>query len=218
MTLVIGALCTLMCVVLSSFSAELATAVAQRAHAQAAADAVALAAVAESAPYGGSDPVSIAQTFARLNEAELVRCLCDPGATAVQVTVAVEDVLADARAVFEPPAMGPGEMPGSFEGLHPLLAASIERLIDRSGGRVTLVSGYRSSADQGTLWNDAVARYGDPEVADDWVARPGESMHERGLAVDLGGDLALAARIVKDLDLPLIRPLPNELWHFELRL
>jgi LAS superfamily LD-carboxypeptidase LdcB len=61
-----------------------------------------------------------------------------------------------------------------------------------------------------------VARYGDPEVADDWVARPGTSAHERGLAVDLGGDIALAVRLVERLDLPLSRPMAHEPWHFEL--
>jgi hypothetical protein len=42
-------------------------------------------------------------------------------------------------------------------------------------------------------------------------------MHERGLAVDLGGDLALAADLIDELALPLWRPLANEPWHFELR-
>jgi hypothetical protein len=41
-------------------------------------------------------------------------------------------------------------------------------------------------------------------------------MHERGLAVDLGGDTGLAARLVADLGLSLYRPLPHEPWHFEL--
>ena len=50
----------------------------------------------------------------------------------------------------------------------------------------------------------------------DWVAPPGHSMHERGLAVDLGGDLARAVQLIDELDLPLHRPLANEPWHFEL--
>jgi len=81
---------------------------------------------------------------------------------------------------------------------------------------VSLVSGFRSSADQALLWETALDRYGDPEVADDWVARPGTSMHERGLAVDLSGDLDRAASLVRELGLPLIRPLANEPWHFQL--
>ena len=41
-------------------------------------------------------------------------------------------------------------------------------------------------------------------------------MHERGVAVDLGGDLQLAASLIARLHLPMWRPLPNEPWHFEL--
>jgi hypothetical protein len=41
-------------------------------------------------------------------------------------------------------------------------------------------------------------------------------MHQRGLAVDLGGDVDLAVRLIRRLDLPMWRPLPNEPWHFEL--
>jgi LAS superfamily LD-carboxypeptidase LdcB len=53
-------------------------------------------------------------------------------------------------------------------------------------------------------------------MADDWVARPGSSMHERGLAIDLGGDLDLARSLAATLGLPLVQPLENEPWHFEL--
>jgi hypothetical protein len=66
------------------------------------------------------------------------------------------------------------------------------------------------------LWAEALVKYRDPEVADDWVARPGRSLHEKGLAVDLGGDLELAVSLIARLGLPLHRPLPNEEWHFEL--
>jgi hypothetical protein len=42
-------------------------------------------------------------------------------------------------------------------------------------------------------------------------------MHEMGLAVDLGGDLALAERLIERFGLPLASPLSHEPWHFELR-
>ena len=73
-----------------------------------------------------------------------------------------------------------------------------------------------SRAEQRILWKAALERYGSPDRADDWVARPGTSMHERGLAVDLGGDLSVAVALVDELRLPLRRPLENEPWHFEL--
>lgn len=104
----------------------------------------------------------------------------------------------------------------SLAGLHPALAASVDALIKASGGRVWLVSGYRDYAHQYRLWVEALQKYGDPEIADNWVAPPGSSNHERGIAVDLGGDLELAARLVEELDLPMWRPMSWEPWHFEL--
>lgn len=104
----------------------------------------------------------------------------------------------------------------SITGLHPTLEEAVSRLISASGGRVYLVSGFRDHQRQYELWVQALQRYGDPEVADNWVAPPGSSYHERGLAVDLGGDLNLAVRLIQQLGLPLWRPMSWEPWHFEL--
>jgi LAS superfamily LD-carboxypeptidase LdcB len=46
------------------------------------------------------------------------------------------------------------------------------------------VSGYRSVDEQTWLWEGALAKYGDPEVACLWVARPGTSAHQSGRTVD----------------------------------
>jgi len=46
------------------------------------------------------------------------------------------------------------------------------------------VSGYRSVDEQAWLWKGALVKYGDPEVAERWVARPGTSAHQSGRAVD----------------------------------
>lgn len=218
MTIVFGSLAVTLGLLLAGFAADIAGAAAVRARAQLAADASALAAVAESGPYGQGRHEEIARRYASANDAELIDCLCAPAATAVQVRVSVDGVVADARAVFDPTAMTPLGSGSGAAGLHPLLADSLDRLLAAAGGRVHLVSGWRSSAQQSVLWADALARYGDAETADDWVARPGSSMHERGLAIDLGGDLELAQSIVERAGLPLHRPLANEPWHFELRL
>ncbi|HJW61416.1 MAG TPA: hypothetical protein VJ931_17430, partial [Actinomycetota bacterium] len=45
------------------------------------------------------------------------------------------------------------------------------------------------------------------------TARPGSSKHETGLAVDLGGNLALAGREAPKVGLE--RTVPGEAWHFE---
>jgi hypothetical protein len=114
---------------------------------------------------------------------------------------------------MDPSMLQPGS--GSLVGVDPALAQAISVIIEAAHGAVYVESGYRSRAEQEILWADALRRYGSAEAADDWVAPPGHSMHERGLAVDLGGDVELAARLVEQLRLPLYRPLDNEPWHFE---
>lgn len=46
-------------------------------------------------------------------------------------------------------------------------------------------SGYRSYEKQKKLWEQALKKYGSPEKARKWVAPPGSSNHNKGLAVDL---------------------------------
>jgi hypothetical protein len=203
-------------ILLATFCGELGIAASRKAHAQMAADAVALAAAAESAPYGRTSPESVARRYAQANNASLLECLCVPGATAVQVSVEVDGVVADARAVLDPEMLAPATLGGDVSGLHPRLRRAVQQLIAASQGSVQLVSGYRSHDHQQRLWNEALARYGSAEAADDWVAPPGHSMHERGLAVDLGGNLETAVRLAERLELPLWRPMSHEPWHFEL--
>ena len=104
-------------------------------------------------------------------------------------------------------------MAKSTEGLAADFAARINALIAESGGRVYLVSGYRSPERQKQLWDAAVKKYGSAKAARKWVAPPGKSNHNRGIAVDLGGDLALAAKLAKKHGLH--RPMSHEPWHFE---
>lgn len=216
MSVLVTGITLLLVVAFARFTGDLGATVSLRTRAQTAADAAALAAVAESAPSGGGDPVAAATRFAEMNGGHLVECLCESGATAMQVRVETGGILADARAIIDPNALVP--LNGGFDsrGLEPRLADAVRRLIEAARGGVRVVSGYRSTAEQSRLWDDALQRYGSAEEADDWVAPPGSSMHERGLAVDLGGDLRLAATLVDRLGLPLWRPLSNEPWHFEL--
>ena len=217
MTILIVAFSLLVSLALATFSTALADGAALKARAQAAADSAALAAVAESGPYGSNVQRIVAREYADANGATLVECKCESWATAVQVTVELDGAIARARAVIDPEAIAPARVWAGAGGLHPALGHAVEDLIKASAGRVRLVSGYRSTERQSELWADAVAKYGDPEVADNWVAPPGRSMHERGLAVDLGGDLELAVHVIDELGLPLWRPLAHEPWHFELQ-
>jgi LAS superfamily LD-carboxypeptidase LdcB len=84
------------------------------------------------------------------------------------------------------PAFGRPTVP-----VHHLAAAAWRAMVDaaRAAGieapLLHAVSGYRSVDEQQWLWQGALAKYGDPEVACLWVARPGTSAHQSGRAIDL---------------------------------
>lgn len=100
-----------------------------------------------------------------------------------------------------------------LEGLDPGFAAAIQAMIAASGGKLYIESGYRSVEEQQTLWEKAVAKYGSPEAARNWVAPPGHSNHNRGMAVDLGGDVQLAHDLAPRFGL--VFPMSWEPWHIE---
>lgn len=105
-----------------------------------------------------------------------------------------------------------------YDGLDPGLAASLRALIAESGGGIYITSGYRSNAQQQALWQQALKKYGDPEIADNWVARPGSSHHESGFAVDLGFRNAQAREWAHQnaSRFGLRFPMDHEPWHIEL--
>lgn len=216
MTVIVAGLGVGLALLFGAFLGDLGTATSQRSRAQAAADAAALAAVAESGPYGRGQPERSAALYAHRNGGRLIECRCATGATAVQVTVSVEGVSASSRAVIDPEAFAPALFGSASGHLHPLMANAVNELLAASNGSIAVTSGARSSAEQARLWAEALQKYGSAEAADDWVAPPGHSMHERGLAVDLSGDIALALRLIEERDLPLWRPMDHEPWHFEL--
>lgn len=105
----------------------------------------------------------------------------------------------------------------AWKGLHPLLRDRLLAAIQASGGKIYLVSGYRSKERQRQLWKDALAKYGDPEVADNYVANPDEgkgSNHMHGLAVDVGGDLEFLRK--NGGMFGLTQPMSWEPWHWQL--
>ncbi len=216
MTVLVAGIAIIVTLLLGGLTVTIEHIFVDRERAQAAADAGALAAAAEASPYGTGSAEEVARSFAEANGAALVSCSCqDP--SSIVVTTSIGSVTARSHAVFDAALMAPARGAAYDPGrLDPRVAAAVERLLDAARGRVHVVSGYRSPARQARLWAAALRKYGSPEAADDWVAPPGHSMHERGLAVDLGGDLALARRLVQTMGLPLHRPLPNEPWHFEL--
>jgi hypothetical protein len=88
----------------------------------------------------------------------------------------------------------------------------------KTGKDILITSGYRSPEKQAALYNAAVQKYG-PKEAGKWVAPPGRSFHEKGLAVDLNksnpGPVNEAAKMGLLAKYNLYRPLSNEAWHIE---
>lgn len=104
-------------------------------------------------------------------------------------------------------------------GLAEPLASRVAALLDQSGGKVWIVSGRRSRAEQIELRRQHCGPteydiYRKPSSqCSPPTARPGSSRHESGEAVDLGGDLSLAAQLGRALGLH--TNVPGEPWHFE---
>lgn len=99
-----------------------------------------------------------------------------------------------------------------LEDLNPQFLASLQALIKASGGKISVVSGYRTPEHQAQLYAAAVKKYGAAN-ARKYVAPPGHSNHNKGLAVDLGGDLALAHQLAPQFGLYF--PMSWEAWHVE---
>jgi secretion/DNA translocation related TadE-like protein len=194
--------------ILGGFAADLARAAAARGQAQVAADAAALAAAQELIVPSGTAPSGVAASYAARNGARLVACRCPSEGSEVTVTVEVEvslpllaqvrTVAASARAVVAAP-------PGS-KGLQPAFVARLSCLFDRVDG-LWIVSGFRTYAEQAALHRRK------PGLA----APPGHSMHELGLAADLGfpSQAAETAAHREAAGCSLRFPVSYEPWHVE---
>ena len=106
---------------------------------------------------------------------------------------------------------------GWYDGMDASFARKLQALIQASGGRVSVFSGYRSKEVQAELWADALAKYGSPDAARMWVAPPGKSNHGHGIAADLGyeTDDAQAWVHANAGRFGLTFPMDWEPWHIE---
>jgi len=77
-------------------------------------------------------------------------------------------------------------------------------------------SGWRSTAYQQHLLDEAILRYGSEEAARQVVATPDGSSHTRGAAVDIGATDADYWLIEHGSAFGLCQTYANEIWHFEL--
>lgn len=98
------------------------------------------------------------------------------------------------------------------------LKIAMQRFMDAARGRIEVISGYRDDEHQERLWNAALEKYGDPEIADNWVARPGTSNHGKGQAMDLSymDDETKEWAHANAAQFGLEFPMAHEPWHVEL--
>lgn len=193
--------------ILSALSADLARVASARTRAQTAADAAALAAAQELIVPSTMAPADVAEEYAERHGAHVTECRCRPGDDEVLVAVQTEVSLpffggdrrvgARARAVVESPEM---------VGLDPKFASRLRCLFAIVPG-LSIVSGFRSRAEQAALYEEK------PDLA----APPGHSMHELGLAADLGflSDTARDFAHSSAGSCGLVFPVSSEPWHIE---
>jgi hypothetical protein len=112
---------------------------------------------------------------------------------------------ADSALPTTPPGGGRARGGGLF-GLHEPVATMAKKLLERAGGAAWIISGWRSRAQQEALY----ARY---LAGGNLAARPGTSKHEKGLAVDWGGNQGIYQSIWRSLGGHF--PVRGEPWHGE---
>ena len=114
-----------------------------------------------------------------------------------------------------------------FDDSTPAVSRLAPRLLDalrhaardatRDGVEIRVNSGWRSSAYQERLLDEAVAEYGSRSEAARWVATPRTSAHVAGRAVDVGPSSAASWLAANGDRYGLCQTYRNEPWHYELR-
>ena len=122
---------------------------------------------------------------------------------------------------WSPYVVGGAGRPDSFSGMDPNFNASLQQLFMAAPPEIQqnlrITSGFRSPERQAQLFSDAVKKYGSESAARKWVAPPGNSKHNHGVAADLKylspEATAWAHENAKNFGLQF--PLSNENWHIE---
>ncbi len=103
-------------------------------------------------------------------------------------------------------------------GFTPEFQSALDRMLADAPG-LTIKSGYRSPERQAQLYANAIRKYGSESAARHWVAPPGHSYHNKGLAADLGfsNDAQREWAHQNAAKYGLYFPMGHEPWHVELR-
>lgn len=88
------------------------------------------------------------------------------------------------RQRYQPGPQSAREGADGINKLNPDFACRLSRFLEKFPS-ICIRSAYRSTATQAVLWQGALKKYGSAAAARKWVAPPGSSMHNKGLAADL---------------------------------
>jgi hypothetical protein len=86
-------------------------------------------------------------------------------------------------------------LPSRFDPTFRRRLTALLRDVRHHGGTIGIASGFRDYHEQTALWKNAKRKTGTWQSAKRIVAPPGCSNHNKGLAADLRGDLALAHKL-----------------------
>ena len=88
------------------------------------------------------------------------------------------------------PELREADVTGQVRKMRPDAAAALEEMFAackaETGVTLKSVSGFRSYDTQNTIYNNKVNRTGSKKKADEYVAQPGASEHQLGMAMDVG--------------------------------
>lgn len=101
-------------------------------------------------------------------------------------------------------AVGGANRPDSFTGLNPDFSSALSNMLaaaeqELGKNSLSITSAYRSPEKQAELYKAALKKYGSEKAARKWVAPPGKSMHNKGMAVDFG---AAGGGLLRDANSP----------------
>lgn len=114
-----------------------------------------------------------------------------------------------------------GQPSSYISDLDPQFSQSMASLLDavppNLRGQIIIYSGARSPERQAQLYKAAIAKYGSEQAARKWVAPPGKSKHNLGIANDLrfGSDEARKWAHDNAGQFGLTFPMAHEPWHIE---
>lgn len=106
---------------------------------------------------------------------------------------------------------------GSVNGISPNFQSAALAFLNDNPHGVGIRSGFRAIEKQKELWDAAIQKYGSAEAARKWVAPPGASRHNHGVALDLSYESPQAREWAHKnaAAYGLNFPMPHEPWHVE---